>query len=75
MVVVEAARRGKQLGEVHCCVASSWDSAGMIQMSGWVSDAEREVVECHSKLVTGGDFGGDLVVAAAQILHEGMTGG
>jgi hypothetical protein len=39
------------------------------------SNAEREVVECHSELVTGGDFGGDLVVAAAQILHEGMTGG
>jgi hypothetical protein len=39
------------------------------------SNAKREVIERHSELVTGGDFGGDLVVAAPQILHEGMTGG
>ena len=39
------------------------------------SDGEREVVECHAEPVVAGDFGGNVVVAAAQVLHEGMTGG
>jgi hypothetical protein len=34
-----------------------------------------EVVECHAEPVVAGDFGSDVVVAAAQVLHEGMTGG
>jgi hypothetical protein len=59
----------------HCCVASSLGQRRHDPDVGLGSNAEREVVECHSELVTGGDFGGDLVVAAAQILHEGMTGG
>jgi len=28
-----------------------------------------------AKLVTGGDVGGDVVVAAAQVLDDGVTGG
>ena len=39
------------------------------------SDGEREVVECHAEPVVAGDFGSDVVVAAAQVLHEGMPGG
>ena len=38
------------------------------------SDGEREVVECRPEPVMAGDFGGDVVVAAAEILDEGMTG-
>ena len=59
----------------HCCVASSLGQRRHDPDVRLGSNAEREVVECHSELVTGGDFGGELVVAAAQILHEGMTGG
>jgi hypothetical protein len=32
-------------------------------------------VEGEAEPVVVGDVGGDVVVAAAQILHEGMTGG
>ena len=39
------------------------------------SDGEREVVERGLEPVAAGDFGGDVVVAAAQILHERVTGG
>jgi hypothetical protein len=38
------------------------------------SDGEREVVECRAEPVAG-DFGSDVVVTAAQILHDGVTGG
>jgi hypothetical protein len=46
----------------------------MIRMLRW-SDGEREVVECRAEPVVAGDFGSDVVVTAAQILHEGVTGG
>jgi len=39
------------------------------------SDGEREVVECHAEPMVAVDFGSDVVVAAAEVLHEGMTGG
>ena len=39
------------------------------------SDGEHEVVECHPEPVAAGDFGSDVVVAAAEVLHEGVTGG
>jgi hypothetical protein len=39
------------------------------------SDGEREVVECRAEPVVAGDFGSDVIVTAAQILHEGVTGG
>jgi hypothetical protein len=38
------------------------------------SDGEREVVECYAEPVRAGDFGSNVVVAAAEVLHEGMTG-
>ena len=39
------------------------------------SDGEREVLKSHAEPVAAGSLGGDVVVTAAQILHEGMTGG
>jgi hypothetical protein len=39
------------------------------------SDGEREVVECRAEPVVAADFGSDVVVTAAQILHEGVTSG
>ena len=39
------------------------------------SDGERELVECHEELAAAGRFGSDVLVAAAEVLHEGMTGG
>ncbi len=39
------------------------------------SDCHSELVEDRAEPVAGGDVKGDVVVAAAQILHEGMTGG
>ncbi len=47
----------------------------MVRMFRWGSEGEREVVECHAEPVPAGDFGGDVVVATAEILHEGVTGG
>ena len=38
------------------------------------SDGECEVGECHAEPVAARDFGSDVVVAAAEILDEGMTG-
>jgi hypothetical protein len=39
------------------------------------SDCQSELVEDRAEPVAGGDVGGDVVVAAAQVLHEGVTGG
>lgn len=39
------------------------------------SDRKGEVVESDAEPVTAGNFGGDLVRAAAQVLHEGMSCG
>jgi hypothetical protein len=44
-------------------------------MVRWGSDGEREVVECRPEPVAAGDFGSDVVVAAAEVLDEGMPGG
>jgi hypothetical protein len=43
-------------------------------MPGW-SDGYRELVEGFAEPVAGADVGGEFVVAAAQILHEGVTAG
>jgi hypothetical protein len=43
-------------------------------MTGW-SDDHRELVECCVDPVAGGDAGGEFVVTAAQVLHDGMPGG
>ena len=40
-----------------------------------LSDGHRELVECCADPVAGGDVGGVFIVAAAQILDEGMPGG
>jgi hypothetical protein len=40
-----------------------------------LSDGRRELVECCADLVAGGDVGGEFVVAAAEVLDEGMPGG
>jgi len=39
------------------------------------SHGEGEFVEGDTEAVTSGDLGGDVIVAAAQILHEGMSRG
>jgi len=39
----------------------------------WI-DCQGELVEDLAEPVAGGDAGGDAVVAAAQVLYEGMTG-
>ena len=40
-----------------------------------LSDGHRELVECCADPVAGGDVGGEFVVAAAEVLDEGMPGG
>src|SRR6266700_133726 len=54
----------------HACARSRHDHP-----DGRWSDGEREVVEGDAEPVAAGDVGGDVVMAAAQILHEGVTGG
>src|ERR1019366_7449868 len=44
------------------------------RMLRW-SDGDGEVVEGDAEPVVSLDVGGDVVVAAAQVLHEGVTGG
>ena len=39
------------------------------------SDGDCEVVEGDAEPVVSMDVGGDVAVAAAQVLHEGVTGG
>jgi hypothetical protein len=39
------------------------------------SYGEREVVEHDAEPVAAGDFGSDVIVAAAEVLDEGMSGG
>ncbi len=43
-------------------------------MPRW-SDGDREVVEGDAKPVAVEGVSGDVVVAAAHVLHEGVTGG
>ena len=38
------------------------------------SDGQCQIVEGEAEPAVAGDVGGDVVMAAAQILHEGMTG-
>ena len=39
------------------------------------SDGDGKVIEGGTEPVAGGDAGGDVVVAAAQVRREGVTGG
>src|SRR5260370_30863284 len=49
-------------------------SARITRMLCW-SDGDGKVIEGDPEPVAGGDAGGDVVVAAAQVLREGVTGG
>jgi hypothetical protein len=40
-----------------------------------LSDGHRELVEGCADLVAGGDVGNEFVLAAAEVLDEGMLGG
>jgi len=55
-----------------------WAIPGKAWLERWPdgpSDRYGELVEGSAELVTGGDVGGDVVVAAAQVLDDGVTGG
>jgi hypothetical protein len=55
----------------HCCVAPSLTRSGHDHLNPpRGSDGSCEVVEGDAEPVAGGDVGGDVVVAAAQVLHE-----
>lgn len=58
----------------HCCVGAIPGSVGALARV-LRSDCHNEPVEDRAKPVAGGDVEGDVVVAAAQVLHEGMTSG
>jgi hypothetical protein len=57
---------------LHCAIPVR--GLGMITRMPRSSYGDCQVVERRPSPVVTGDFGGDVVVAAAQILHEGMTG-
>ncbi len=38
-------------------------------------DGERQLIECNSNSVVDWCVGGDVVVAASEVLGEGVTGG
>jgi len=59
----------------RCCIVSSRGTPQRPRGAPARSDGEGEVVEGDAGPVAGRDFGGDVVVAAAQVLHEGMPGG
>jgi len=63
------------LSQGHCCVTPYRTASEHDPDDALDSDGEREVPECHTEPMPAGDFGSDVVVAAAEILHEGMTGG
>src|SRR6266851_1818923 len=60
----------------QCCLRPSADIPGawLCGLAGW-SDGGGELVEGVADPVAGGDVGGEFVVAAAQILDEGVPGG
>ena len=57
----------------HCCIERLLRS---VEASAWVlrSDCQCQLIEDDAELVMAGDVGGDVVVAAAHALHEGVTG-
>jgi hypothetical protein len=61
-----------QIGTVALCLLPTVPSK--LRDAPLVSDGEREVVKCHAEPGRAGDFGSNVVVAAAEVLHEGMTG-
>lgn len=61
-------------GAVLRCAFSRTES-GCDPIAPLGSDGEDEVIECHAEPVAAGDFSSDVVVAAPEILHEGMASG
>jgi hypothetical protein len=59
----------------QCCVSRSVRMVEHADGMIWLSHGRRELVEGCLDAVAAGDVGGDFVVAAAQILDEGMPGG
>ena len=59
----------------HCCVVRSLNSVEHDRVAPLGSDGGREVAERDEEPVAARNFGSDVVVAAAQVLDEGMTGG
>jgi hypothetical protein len=57
----------------RCCVGRFL--ARLERWPDYSSDCRGELVEGGAELVAGGDVSGDVVVAATQVLHEGVTGG
>jgi len=58
----------------HCCVGESL-AASERWAAYFRSDCHSELVEDGAEPVAGGEVGGDVVVAAAQVLHKGVTSG
>ena len=52
------------------CLATAEDSSDALG-----SDGEREAVERDAETVTARGLGGDVVMAAAEVLNEGMSSG
>jgi hypothetical protein len=56
---------------LHCAMSAQPRSTGSVRGS----DHQRELVEDHAQLAAVRGIGGDVVVAAAEVLHQCMTGG
>jgi hypothetical protein len=64
-----------KLSKGHCCIEPSSRSQSRIaRMLHW-SGGDGQIVEGDAEPVASLDVGGDVIVAAAQILHKGVTGG
>lgn len=59
----------------QCCIGRSARMTERADENDRPSDGRRELVECCADPVAGGDVGGEFVVAATEILDEGMPGG
>ena len=59
----------------HCCVAPSLNRVEHDRDASLGSDGRHEIVERDAQPVAARSFGSDFIVATAEILHEGMTGG
>ena len=74
MVLLGRSTASKDI-ERHCCVAPSLNSVEHDRDDSLGSDGRHEVVERDAQPAAARSFGSDFIVAAAEILHEGMTGG
>jgi hypothetical protein len=46
----------------------------LTRIIGW-SDGHRELAGCRADPVAGGEIGGEFIMTAAEVLHEGVPGG